>query len=181
MRAATGKGSPVLPSSVFLPPLLCQHKHFCAYETQPRKVKNSTYKLIFSQTDFLSQLIIGSQELQCWHKQERVAGGEGKNIYHNFFCSSVSEISLNQTESAHLGWEDAGEAAVAAPERCGLTPCVLPPLGLCLPITSWSECTMGCRTRRNMIFSFHYQQALSLSGLYHQMSGVLLLMYRRVS
>lgn len=48
MQAASGKGSPVLPSSVFVPPLLCQHQHFCAYETQPQKVKNPTYKLIFS-------------------------------------------------------------------------------------------------------------------------------------
>lgn len=47
IQAASGKGSPVLPSSVFMPPLLCQHQHFCAYETKPAKVKNPTYKLIF--------------------------------------------------------------------------------------------------------------------------------------
>lgn len=48
MQAATGKGSCVLPSCDFLPPLLCQHQHLCAYETQPDKEKKSTYKLIFS-------------------------------------------------------------------------------------------------------------------------------------
>lgn len=41
MQAATGKGSPILPSREFSPPLLCQHQHFCADETQPDKEKKN--------------------------------------------------------------------------------------------------------------------------------------------
>lgn len=41
MQAATGKGSPILPSREFSPPLLCQHQHFCADETQPDKGKKN--------------------------------------------------------------------------------------------------------------------------------------------
>lgn len=40
---------------------------------------------------------------------------------------------------------------------------------------SWCESSAGCRTRRNTTFPFYYQQALSLSGLYHEMSDILLL------
>lgn len=40
---------------------------------------------------------------------------------------------------------------------------------------------MGCRTRRNMTFSFHDQHTHSLSGLYHEMSGILLLTCHHVS
>lgn len=39
----------------------------------------------------------------------------------------------------------------------------------------WCKSSVGCRTRRNMTFPFCYQQALSLSGLYHEMSDILLL------
>lgn len=88
MQAATGKGSPVLPSREFLPPLLCHHQRFCVYETQPDKGKKTPINEFSARLTSSASWLWGPRSSSAGISRNVWLEMKGRTYTVPFFCSS---------------------------------------------------------------------------------------------